>query len=452
VPLKYEGLTYAEIWISEAQERMVLSVPPEKLGEILEVFRAEDVEATAIGRFTGTRRLVLRYRGTVVGDLDMEFLHHGLPKFTRQAAWAEPKLAEPEIPERRSYGEDLLAILGAWNVCSKEWIIRQYDHEVQGGSVVKPLTGAANDGPSDAAVVRPVLSSRRAIAIGCGMNPKYGDIDPYAMAANAIDEAIRNVVAVGADPERIAILDNFSWGDPSAPETLGALVRAAQACHDVAVAYGTPFISGKDSLNNEFRAGDRRIRVPHSLLVSALGIVEDAGRCVTMDLKEPGNVLYIIGETRDELGGSHFYARHGQVGASVPRVDPALGRGAFAAVHRAIRAGKARSCHDLSEGGLAVALAEMAFAGGRGARIDLELPGPATGVASMLFSETPSRFLVEVREIDVHTFDTLLVGVPNAPIGVVTDTGRVEIRGPGGAVIDEPIEKLKRAWQEPLRW
>jgi phosphoribosylformylglycinamidine synthase len=453
VPLKYDGLTYAEIWISEAQERMVLSVPPAKLAEILGVFKSEDVEATAIGTFTGTGRLVLRYQGTTVAELEMEFLHHGIPKFARKAIYAEPRLTEPIHAPKDDYGDALVRILSSLNVCSKEWIIRQYDHEVQGGSVVKPLTGVANDGPGDAAVVRPVLSSMKALAIGCGINPRYGDIDPYWMAANAIDEAIRNVVAVGADPERIAILDNFSWGDPNNPETLGALVRASQACHDIAVGYGTPFISGKDSLNNEYRVGDQRIRIPHTLLVSAMGIVPDATKAVTMDLKEPGSAVYILGETKAELGGSHFYLVNNQTGASVPKVFPARGKKIFAVLHALIQKGLVRACHDLSEGGLAAAAAEMAFAGGLGLKLDLELPGSAKHPHELLFSESASRFLIEVREKDVHVLDTLLVGIPNAPIGSVTNDGRLVIKdGKGKALVDEPVAKLKEAWQRPLRW
>src|SRR5437763_1224708 len=218
--------------------------------------------------------------------------------------------------------QTLLKILGSPNVCSKEWIVRQYDHEVQGGSVIKPLVGAANDGPSDAAVLRPVLSSRRGLVVACGMNPNYGDYDPYHMAACAIDEAVRNCVAVGGDPRRIAILDNFCWGYTDRPETLGALVRAALACHEVAVALGTPFISGKDSLNNEFSyeaGGQRRtIQIPHTLLISALGQVADVSRCVTMDFKSPGNLIYQIGATKHELGGSHYCLVAGNDSGRVP--------------------------------------------------------------------------------------------------------------------------------------
>ena len=308
----------------------------------------------------------------------MEFLHDGRPaggaRGGLHAASRRAAAAAAATPIARLHRRRCCKILGSLNVCSKEWIIRQYDHEVQGGSVIKPLVGVANDGPSDAAVLRPVLGSAAAASsIACGMNPRYGDFDPYWMAASAIDEAVRNCVAVGADPARIAILDNFCWGNTDRPETLGSLVRAALACHDVAVALGTPFISGKDSLNNEFRSVDatgepQSIAIPPSLLISALGQIDDVARAVTMDLKEPGNLLYLVGVTKNELGGSHFALVHGLTGGQVPqgrrRGWPSA---TFAAVHRAIDAGLVRACHDLSEGGLAVAAAEMAFAGGLGA-------------------------------------------------------------------------------------
>jgi phosphoribosylformylglycinamidine synthase len=270
VPLKYQGLNYTEIWISEAQERMVIAVKPENCETILDLFAAEDVQATVIGKFTDDRKLTLRYNGIQVGQLDMEFLHEGYSRYSRQAVWQSKELPEPNIALKDNYNDDLLAVLGSYNVASKEWVIRQYDHEVQGASVIKPLTGADNDGPSDAAVVRPKLTSEKGLAISCGMNPCYGDIDPYWMAFAAIDEAVRNIVCVGGRPDRIALLDNFCWGNCTKPETLGTLVRAAQACFDGAMGFEAPFISGKDSLNNEFRCEDgSRISVP-STLESAL--------------------------------------------------------------------------------------------------------------------------------------------------------------------------------------
>jgi phosphoribosylformylglycinamidine synthase len=461
-PLKYEGLSYTEIWISEAQERMVLAVPPEHWPEFQAICASEHVLAVALGEFVNSGRLTLRYHGQVVADLSMEFLHHGRPRVTRKAVFQAPEPQAAALPPKTDYTADLLKLLGSWNVCSKEWIVRQYDHEVQGRTILKPLVGAADDGPSDAAVVLPVRGSKRGLAVACGINPLYGQIDPYAMAACAIDEAVRNCVAVGANPERIALLDNFCWGNTERPETLGALVRAARACHDVALAYRTPFISGKDSLNNEYTHEGQTLAIPHTLLISAIGQVDNVSRCVTMDLKEPGNRILIAGLTRNELGGSHFLALAGEEGGQVPQVDTALGRKLFEAVHTAIGRGLVRSCHDLSEGGLAVALAEMAFAGGLGAEASLSGVPRAHDAALdaiLLFSETPSRFLLEVRSEDVDRVCELFQGLPYGPLGVVTlgsregRPGRLLINGLGAnSVIDAPLSGLKTAWQRPLQF
>jgi phosphoribosylformylglycinamidine synthase len=467
-PLKYEGLSYTEIWISEAQERMVLSVPPENWEPFEQLCKSEGVEATVIGQFVPTGRLRLKYADQEVADLSMKFLHDGRPPVVREAVYQAPTV-EPWSLSRadaKDLNQVLVAILGSLNVASKEWVVRQYDHEVQGGSVVKPLVGVSNDGPSDAAVVRPVLNSRRGLVISCGMNPHYGDYDTYHMAASAIDEAVRNCVAVGADPTRIAILDNFCWGYTDRPETLGSLVRAALACHDIALALGTPFISGKDSLNNEFSYevdGEKKtISIPPSLLISALGQVEDVRRCVTMDLKEPGNLLYQVGATRAEMGGSHFNLVQEQSGGTAPQVDPALARSTFAAVHQAISAGTVRACHDLSEGGLAVAIAEMAFAGGRGAEIALNNLSQDCAVAEadeknvvLLFAESNTRFLCEVPEGQAEAFELAMAKVPCARIGKVTADAKVSIRANSDdetALIDAEIADLKEAWQAPLRW
>lgn len=463
IPLKYEGLSYTEMWISEAQERMILSVPPESWPEFESLCASEGVEATVIGTFAPTGRLQLKYQGREVADLAMEFLHGGRPPVVREATYAPPAIKPLASPApRHDYSQTLVQILGSLNVASKEWVIRQYDHEVQGGSVVKPLVGVENDGPSDAAVVRPVLGSRRGIVLGCGMNPRYGDFDAYDMAASAIDEAVRNCVAVGADPRRIAILDNFCWGDTDRPETLGSLVRAALACRDVAVALGTPFISGKDSLNNEFRYVDvrgqrRTIAIPSSLLISAIGQVGDVHRCVTMDLKEPGNLLYQVGATHDELGGSHFALVEKLDGGQAPRVDAPLAKRTFAALHAAIDAGLVRACHDLSEGGLAVAAAEMAFAGGLGAKLDVGriVCGSSASLhaTALLFSESNTRFLCEVPPAHSAAFEAKLGReVPWARIGEVSENSQLEILQNGAPLISAEISALKAAWQAPLKW
>jgi phosphoribosylformylglycinamidine synthase len=456
VPLKYEGLSYTEIWISEAQERMVLAVEPARLDDLLALFASEDVEATVVGDFTDTGRLRLRYEGHLVCDLAMDFLHNGVPRYERVAEWTPPEHPEPHLRPKADYTKDLLAILGSWNVCSKEWVIRQYDHEVQGQTVVKPLVGVHEDAPGDACVITPLLGSSKGLAVGCGMNPKYGDVDPYWMAAAGIDEAVRNVVAVGARPDRIAILDNFCWGNCAKPDRLGSLVLAARACYDVAKAYGTPFISGKDSLNNEYATDKGTIAIPPTLLISALGIVDDVSQCVTMDLKAVGNPVYLVGLTRDELGGSHWYALRGAIGRSVPRLDLDVAPRIFAAVHRAITTGRIRACHDLSEGGLAVAAAEMAFAGDLGLELDLAAVPRQEGLdddGRILFSESNTRFLVEVGRSAAPAFEKAMKGLPVARVGKVTNAGRLIVKGTGGkTVVDAACEALREAWKKPLAW
>ena len=461
VPLKYAGLSYCEIWISEAQERMTLAVPAENVEAILSVFDAEDVEATVIGHFgTPDKQLRLFYDGTLVGEVDMGFLHHGLPRPTKQAVWENPDRPSPAPAPRDDFGPVLLAILASPNVASKEWIIRQYDHEVQGGSAIKPLVGVAHDGPGDAAVVRPVLSSRRGVAISCGMNPRLGDLDPYQSALHAIDEALRNNIAVGGNLERMAILDNFSWGNCNKPDRMGSFVQAAKACYEAAIAYGTPFVSGKDSLNNEFVTDTgETIAIPSTLLISAMSVVPDVSRCVTADAKSAGNLLYLLGTTGGLLGGSHYLLVEGvESGTDVPPVDPGASRRVMAAAQQAIAAGCVRACHDLSEGGLAVAAAEMAFAGGLGVEIDLEqVPGGgeeaiAVSTAAKLFAEDAGRFLVEVAQKDREEFERIVESVPCGQVGRVTDTGRIVIAGPEGALIDLPADDAKAAWQGTFDW
>lgn len=452
--LKYAGLTYTEIWISEAQERMVLAVPPENWDEFHALCASEGVEATAIGQFTDDHKLTLTYDGKPVGELSMEFLHDGRPPVVREATYS-PKTdgAKATYAPKTDYTGDVHKILSSLNVCSKEWIIRQYDHEVQAGSVVKPLVGVMCDGPSDAAVIQPILSSKRGLVISNGMNPHYGDHDPYWMAFAAIDEALRNCVACGADPSKIAILDNFCWGNTERPETLGSLVRAALGCHDAALLYKTPFISGKDSLNNEFSYVDEQgvkqtVAIPSSLLISALGQITDVRRAITMDLKSAGHVLYLIGETRNEFGGSHYALVNDLSGGSVPRVNRELAPRVLARTHQLIAQGLVRSCHDLSEGGLAVALAEMAFAGELGIDIDL---GDADAT-TILFSESTTRFVVEVKPDDEARLREVLAGVPHQKLGVVTETGRVEISGQGKKLVSASNEEFKQSWQAPLAW
>ncbi|MFA5794668.1 MAG: phosphoribosylformylglycinamidine synthase subunit PurL [Candidatus Brocadiia bacterium] len=458
IPLKYEGLSPTEIWISEAQERMVLSVPRRYKDEIIELFHNEDVDATFIGEFTSDKKLILKYGGNEVANIDMDFLHNGLPKFYRKAEWHHKKLSEPKLStNNKNLGKMLKTILGMWNVCSKESIIRQYDHEVQGASAIKSMTGVKNDGPGDAYAAKPVFDSYRGVIVSNGMNPKYGDIDPYHMAASAIDEALRNIVAVGGDIRHTALLDNFCWGNTNNPEQLGGLVKASKACHDIAYQYETPFISGKDSLNNEYRASKTKsISIPSSLLISAISVVEDVRKLVTMDFKEVDNLVYLIGRTKNELGGSHYYAALGHIGNTVPRVDALIGRKIMLALHETIKQGYVRSCHDLSEGGLAVAAAEAAFAGDIGIQISLtKVPlakdDSITRDDIILFSESNSRFIVEINPKNQQNFERLMADCPFGLIGKTIKDKKLKISGVNGKeIINEPLIMMKNAWQSPL--
>jgi phosphoribosylformylglycinamidine synthase len=469
VPLKYAGLSYAEIWISEAQERMVLAVPPEGIQTLLDLCAAENVEATDIGIFDGSGKLTLHFASVredpkTVGQMDMAFIHDGIPKPTRKAVWKtdtaalEPHVKAPSV-DSGGYAAVLHELLKMPSIASKHWIVRQYDHEVQGGTAVKPLVGAHHDGPGDASVVRPVLSSNKGVALSVGCQPRFGDIDPYQMALNGIDEAVRNIVCVGGDPEQTAILDNFCWPKCTDPRNLGALVKACHACYDGALAYGVPFVSGKDSLSNEFITDKgERIQIPYTLLISAMSIVEDVSRCITMDAKKAGNQLVLIGTTKREFGGSHYYARQNIVGTSVPTVDLLLGPKTAKTVAGLIRKGLVTSAHDLSEGGLAVALAEMLFAGELGASIDLAgvpCSEDADTDAALLFAESASRYLLEVEP---HKFDTLARTLKDANlrfgvIGRVESIPHLKIRSTkSGWLMDENVHALKKSWLGRLDW
>ena len=445
VPLKYQGLAPWEIYLSESQERMLITVPPENLERVMAVFEKEDVIATAIGTLTTERRLKLTYNEEPVSDIDMTFLFNPCTS-SKVATIEKATFTEPEFPEPVNLTETLLQLLAAPNIASKESIIRTYDHEVKGNTTLKPLQGEYA-GPNDAAVLKPLDDSQKCLTISCGMNPNYGKIDAYWMAASAIDEAIRNNIAVGG--RRISLLDNFTWGNPEKTERLGSLVRACEACYDFAVAFKAPFISGKDSLYNESPLGP----VTPTLLITAVGIIPNIQSTTSMDLKASGNLLYLIGETFNELGGSEYYKLKGYLGASVPKVRGAKAKRTFKVVTKAIDEGLVKACHDLSEGGLAVAAAEMAFAGDYGLELDLcKVPGKElTRNDFVLFSESNSRFLIEVAEADREDFEGLMNGKNCAQIGKVTKEQKLLVRGLNGKVaVDVSLERLMHSWKKTL--
>ncbi len=456
IPLKYTGLSYTEIWISESQERMILSVPQENIAALLEVFNLENVEASVIGEFTGSNRLQLYYRDDLVCDLDMDFLHDGLPEIEKKAIFVQPRHKEPRFSCPRDLTSALLDLLARYDICSKEWVIRQYDHEVQGGSVLKPLVGLHNDGPSDAAVIKPLLDSSRGIIVSNGINFRYGFIDPYWMAASCIDEALRQIIAVGGSLKEVALLDNFCWGNPDKPDRLGSLVRAAYACYDIAKGFGVPFISGKDSLNNEYTVKHKSLAIPGTLLISAMAIMEDIDKTVSMYAKEAGDLIYVVGTTFDELGGSHYYDLFSFIGNAVPRVNTKQAHSIFTALSQASGSGLTKAMHDCSEGGLGVSAAEMAFSGGLG--MDLFLSeAPYKGVAKrndfILFSESNSRFIVEVEKTKQKRFEEAMKGLPFGLIGCVSKSKDFKVFGlDGKPCVKADIARLKESWQKPLRW
>jgi phosphoribosylformylglycinamidine synthase subunit PurSL len=418
-PLKYAGLAPWEIWLSEAQERMVLAVAPEKLSDLQKLCETYEVEMSDLGEFTGTARLEVLYRGQWVVELDEEFLHKGMPRLhlaaslnpSRQKAQTHTKLAVAGKSTLTSR-DLLLNLLAHPNISSKEDIIRRYDHEVRGASVVRPFSGPDQIGPSDAAVMKPLETAGwQGFVLANGINPFIGERDPYQMAYGIVDEAIRNVVAVGGDPQRLALLDNFCWGNPRNPETLGSLVRAAEGCRDAAIHYRTPFISGKDSLNNEYLGSDgKRHAIPGTLLISSIAIHPDIRRSVTMDLKKPGSRLYLVGAFNPGLAGSHAELVAGQdffeedhLLEQVPGL-PERAPEVYQALHEAIHQGLVLAAHDLSEGGLGVAAAEMALAGRWGLQIDLAVMDQRPSIA--LFGETNGCLLVEVDPTHANALET----------------------------------------------
>ena len=452
VQLKYPGLAPWEIWLSEAQERMVMAVPPDNKSTLQELCDTFDTELTDIGEFTGSEQLVVRHAGKVVLELANEFLHAGFPQRHLQAVL--PNLNHEIAKDQELISDDplayhskiLLKLLSHANIGSKAATIRLYDHEIQGGTIVKPLTGFMDDGPSDATVLKPLgTRNMRGIVLSNGINPEFGKLNAYHMAWAVVDEAIRNAICVGADPGHIVLLDNFCWGDPKRPEIMGTLVEAARGCHDASIHFNAPFISGKDSLNNEYLGSDgQRHAIPPTLLISALGLIEDVRQAISMDLKEAGNFIYLVGDFQPVLGGSHFSLvtknTSNMVIPSPSKIAPAV----YHAFHQAIQVGLVSSAHDLSEGGLTVSAAEMCIGGRLGMLLDV-CANPKQ-VTRALFGETNGCLLAEVASANAVDFEKYFIDIPIQCVGVVNQEPVLVITANDEIQLSLPVKDLVNAW------
>ena len=461
-PLKYANLNPWEILVSESQERMTFAVPAGKIGRFMNLAKKHNVEVTVLGEFLDSGIFHVKYGKDSVVCLDMDFLHDGVPQMELEARSPPTEVhSEPDLSGEIDLGETLTAMLSRPNICSREYIARQFDHEVQGGSVIKPLVGIKCDVESDAMVLRPILDSMEGLAISSGLGPQYGRLDAYHMSAVSMDEAIRRIIAVGGSLDRIILNDNFNWPNSlNDPHRLGQLVRANQALYDYSIAFGTPCISGKDSMSVDGIITDSRgniemisgLPLVHYL---AVGKIEDVRKCVTMDAKIPGDLVYVIGLTKNELGASEYYEMLDAQGGEVPKVDAGKAVNVYNSIHQAVREGMIASKHGCYRGGLGVALAQTAFAGGLGMEIDLAKL-PVEGIFrddKALFSESPGRFVITIAPTSRARFEDILRETIHACIGRVTESRAFTLRGmDGNVVIRADISSLKEAWKSPMRW
>ncbi|HQL64954.1 MAG TPA: AIR synthase-related protein, partial [bacterium] len=453
VLLKYPDLKPWEVWISESQERMVLAVPPRNFSRLKEILDSEDVEYACIGNFTSTKKIEIYDEEDLVGNLDLGWIFQKgeLPVLE---AYFEERKTVPIMPENIDIEEVFLHLISDNVIASKELVVRQYDHEVQAHTVIKPMLGVEGIGPSDAVVLTPLYDSYRGIVVSCGINPWYGMIDPYHMAGCCIDEAMRNIVACGGDPERVSLLDNFCWGNCNDSLELGKLTRCVKGCRDFALEYGAPFISGKDSLNNFFTEQDKTIvSIPGTLLISAISVIKDVRKTMSSDFKSVGNLIYILGETKNELGGSRLFHVLNIEGGCVPKVKPEINLSVMKKLYNAINQGLVRSCHDCSEGGLIITISEMMIGSGYGAEIDIEeIPSDIKDPVAVLFSESQGRFIVEVDESCVDRFEKLFQNLPCACIGRIIPAFHLKVFSGDNQVLSVDGEEIKQKWCGALEW
>ncbi len=461
IPLKYPGLSPWEIWISESQERMTLAIASEHWEAFSSLMKRRGVEATVVGEFTDSGRCIVELNNKQVMDIDLEFLHHGVPLSPLQTVSLPAYTPTPEVDpliSSHDWTESLLTMLKRLNISSTQFIVEQYDHEVQGGSVVKPLQGRGKV-VGDASVNRPLMHSTKGVVMAHGIYPSYGDISAYHMAAAAIDTAVRNALCAGATLDHLSLMDNFCWCSSTDPMRLAQLKDAVKACYDVAVAYGTPYISGKDSMFNDYKGFDANgnavaISIPPTLLISSLGVMSDVSRAVTLDAKIPGDLVYILGETRKELGGSEYYAMNGLVGTTVPVVDIQKNLTLYHALENAMKLGLIASAQSVHQGGIGVALAKTAIGGQRGLHIRLgELPLlHHTDDYSALWSETQGRVVVTINPSNKDAFENLMNGNAFAPIGIVAENEEFTVDGVcGQRLIETTIEELTQSYKSTFK-
>ncbi len=461
VPLKYPGLEPWKIWISESQERMTLSVPKEKWEQFNTLMKRRGVEATIIGEFNNSGRCVVNYKGKKIVDIDMEFLHDGLPQKELVTTYEKNYYEEPQFQEEQNYNASMVKILSRLNIASIAFISEQYDHEVQGGSVIKPLVGRGRV-DCQATITRPILNSYRGVAISQGINPRYGDIDTYEMSACAIDTAIRNLISVGVSIDKIALLDNFCWCSSNEQQRLGQLKSAVRACYDYSVSYKTPFISGKDSMFNDFKGFNEKnepikISVPPTLLVSSIGIINDSKKGVTPDTKFPQDLVYLIGDTYNELGASEYFTLRGEetnkkiIGNNVPRVNAIKNKKTYEALTRAISEGLVASAQSVNIGGIGVALAKKAIGGKLGLNIDINTISKEMRDDYKLFSESQGRIIVSIDKNNKEEFEKVMKEIPIYQIGMVTEEERFVVRGKNGIIINLDLKDMEKSYKSTFR-
>ncbi len=475
VPLKYEGLDMWEIWISESQERMTIAVKPENLERFMALSNLHEVESTVIGEYTDTGKLHIKYKDQTCAYVDMDLLEKGFPAWEFDALWLSPEkrgLTEPVISTPVDFNALLLKMLERPNICSKEWIMRQYDHEVQGGSVIKPLVGVKQNIPSDASVTRPVLTSDKGLAFSQSLLPWYSKIDAYHMMACTIDEAVRRLIAVGGTLDHIGGVDNFCWPNigfdeqtnPDGKFKAAQLVRACRALKDSCMSFGIPLLSGKDSMyvdgHLQGQFGERiKVSALETVQFSATSVIENVASCLTLDPKIPGDYIYVAGRTLDELGASEYYDLFGKTGLNVPKVNFGESKVLYRAIEKAIEKDLVASCHAVARGGLGVHFSLMAMAGGLGLEIDMDkVPGaapdqtPALSIDTVLFSESAGRFILTVSPENQETFEKLTKGLAVSCVGRILENQSQLIisRTDGQAVVDISIDLLETAFNTPF--